>query len=124
MKFDRKIAVTLLRLISALTPEANLLQDYEIPREWLLEMSPELFSKTTAPVDVLGHLLVLSHSGLIYPPSDTKPLKEWLALIPAEKPNDPEYNPMSELCYSVLPKLLPSYFLTVQGYEFLEKHQH
>jgi hypothetical protein len=122
MKFDNKIAAILLELIADVTPEAHLIESYELPTEWRCKLEPGLFPKTTTPADVLGYLLVMSQSGLICPPPKPETLRNLLATLPANRLDDPNL-PFANFCYDTLPKHLPQYFLTVQGYEFLEKHQ-
>ena len=119
MEYDDKISFTLAELIAGVNPGMLLGQDRETPREWLASLEPGLFPKNTSPADVLGHLLVLSHSGLVCPQANIDALRTVLSDVPASMPNDPDYNPFAYFCYKSLPKLLPDYFLTIKGYQFL-----
>jgi len=127
MEFDKKLAATLLGLIADVTPEAHLKESYVLPRDLLGDTSSELIPKTTSPMDVLWHLFLLSKSELIFPVSapalSLESMKKLLAKIPHRHHWEPEDKPLRDFCYQVLPDILPQYFLTMQGYEFLAEHR-
>ena len=121
MEFDKKLAATILGLIASATPQAILQSPNSPLSEQWSKRSSESLPKTTTPEDVLGHLLVLSHSGLIRPELKPEHLMYWLSKIQTEC-SATERAPLGVLCYTVLPELLRKCFLTVKGYKFLEEH--
>jgi len=128
MKFDKKLAATLLQLIASQSPEALLKPANKIHPDTFGGMCSTCIPKAALPENVLGHLFVLVQSDLIrpVPPSalSLESLKGWMSKVP---PTLSEYSanqqtPHQYMCYDVLPELLPKCFLTVQGYDFLAKN--
>ena len=130
MEFNHEIASTLLHLVSIQSPEVLLKPSLKVHSDNFGLHCEQLIPKTLSPADVMGYLLVLSHSGLIYPPLSLEPLKKLIDDIPSDleladryAPELPENPPLKYISYNVLHGLLENHFLTVDGYNLLQKYK-
>ena len=115
MKFNKETAIAVLKIMDRMPPKALLQPSAAVFGEWLDDSQIEQFAKTTNPEQVLIHLYIMSHSGLVFPPLNLKDIHD------AMLQNDP--NPVAGFWYKSLPKCLSQHLPTVQGYEYLEAHQ-
>ena len=121
MKFDKKLAVEILEMISKFPVGFLLCESPDhVPDEEFIELIPCEMYQASNFSRMLAHIYILSHSGLIFPQMELKTLQELDDLRVRNMDNDDAIHTFRN--YTV-PGYLMHYTLTVQGYDYLEELQ-
>ena len=135
MQFNKQTAVTVLNILASFPAETMMRPAIHEHRPGILTeyILPHLCEGLSTE-DVLAHLHILACSGLVHPETNLKDLQQLLAQSGTDnrdKYNNDGYSSVkdhhnkhkSDLWEIIMPNFLAKFYLTVQGYEWLEEHR-